>query len=183
MSEIVKFCDIHGDLTIEQVDKRSDGNSYRCKECRKSYMRVKCLEWRNRNLDKMKKINEKIREDRKNNPEKYREYERKKRLENIGQYRLADVLHKRKISKDLYERMIKDQNNLCKICGCEETRTGKTSDKVPLAVDHCHVCNHHVRGLLCRDCNTALGKVSDSIEILQSAIQYLKSHEHVEKIQ
>jgi len=41
-------------------------------------------------------------------------------------------------------------------------------------VDHCHR-EGRVRGLLCTNCNQALGKFSDSILLLESACDYLKT--------
>ena len=70
-----------------------------------------------------------------------------------------------------YEQMLKDQNNVCAICGQAETKvySGKV---ISLAVDHCHDTGA-VRGLLCSKCNTALGGFNDSQEILEKAINYL----------
>ena len=39
-------------------------------------------------------------------------------------------------------------------------------------IDHCHSTNK-VRGVLCTNCNTALGKFKDDIELLKKAINYL----------
>jgi len=50
--------------------------------------------------------------------------------------------------------------------------------KVPravLQVDHCHA-TRKFRGLLCRQCNLALGGFQDSTKILRGAICYLASH-------
>jgi hypothetical protein len=65
-------------------------------------------------------------------------------------------------SKD-YDEMFTLQDGKCAIC--------KEAHDL-LDVDHCHTTNK-VRGLLCRNCNQALGKFRDSIEILQAAISYL----------
>lgn len=65
------------------------------------------------------------------------------------------------ISKSLDE-LAKEQNNQCAIC--------KKITK--LHIDHDHITNQY-RGLLCFQCNTALGKFEDSIERLNVAIQYL----------
>lgn len=40
-------------------------------------------------------------------------------------------------------------------------------------IDHCHKTGI-VRGVLCTNCNTALGKLKDDIYLLRKAIKYLK---------
>lgn len=75
-----------------------------------------------------------------------------------------------------YEKLKKDQNNVCAICKKPERQTKiKTKEIKDLAVDHCHKTGK-IRGLLCFACNGSLGKFEDSIELLQSAIDYLKRH-------
>ena len=71
-----------------------------------------------------------------------------------------------------YTKMFKEQNGLCKICN-KEGFTMKKSHKVKLVVDHCHSSNK-VRGLLCHNCNRALGLLKDDIDTLTRAIDYLK---------
>ena len=44
-----------------------------------------------------------------------------------------------------------------------------------LCVDHNHATGK-VRKLLCHDCNTMIGKAKEDIQILESAINYLKKH-------
>lgn len=79
-----------------------------------------------------------------------------------------------KITVKQYEELLKKQNGLCAICKQVEKAKSKTGDKIKrLAVDHCHKTNK-IRGLLCQDCNTMLGKSKDNVLILESAIQYLK---------
>ena len=45
--------------------------------------------------------------------------------------------------------------------------------KSKLVVDHCHATGK-VRGLLCHNCNRALGLLKDKISVLKNAIQYLE---------
>jgi hypothetical protein len=45
--------------------------------------------------------------------------------------------------------------------------------KMKLVVDHCHASGS-VRGLLCHNCNRALGLPKDSDEVLQRAISHLR---------
>ena len=72
-----------------------------------------------------------------------------------------------------YENMLKFQKGLCAICGVDGDSTKKG-----LYVDHNHDTGK-VRALLCSKCNTSLGGVGDSIELLQKAIDYLEGYENV----
>lgn len=89
-----------------------------------------------------------------------------------------DLLRKRGISRDIYLKISEGQTHLCAICKREERMKGRGGDVIPLAVDHCHACLA-IRGLLCSDCNTAIGKAKDNPEILQAAIHYLQQHQHL----
>lgn len=78
-----------------------------------------------------------------------------------------------KISLEIYNKMLMEQNNVCAICFNPETSVNNAKNKIiDLAVDHCHKTGK-VRGLLCAKCNSSLGKMQDSVVILQSAINYL----------
>ena len=72
------------------------------------------------------------------------------------------------ISMQDYNEMFEKQKGRCAICN-----THCTELKRALAVDHCHITGK-VRGLLCDNCNHALGKFKDDVEIIKSAIEYLK---------
>jgi hypothetical protein len=76
------------------------------------------------------------------------------------------------ITREQYAAMHANQSGRCAICGKEESAVirGKT---VSLAVDHCHRTGK-IRGLLCSSCNPGIGNFMDSIELLQSAIDYLR---------
>lgn len=77
------------------------------------------------------------------------------------------------ISLEEYEKMLSEQNGVCAICIKPEThkRNGKLK---ALAVDHNHKTGA-IRGLLCSDCNTGIGKLKDDPEVLRSAIRYLET--------
>lgn len=70
------------------------------------------------------------------------------------------------ITIDQYNAMEVEQNYTCIICN------GKDKSGRSLAVDHCHTTGK-VRGLLCTECNTALGLFKDETALLNKAIEYL----------
>ena len=71
-------------------------------------------------------------------------------------------------SHEEYEKLFIKQNGCCSVCGLHQDNFNKA-----LSVDHDHKTNK-VRGLLCYNCNLALGHVSDSKEILLKLIKYLE---------
>lgn len=81
------------------------------------------------------------------------------------------------ITPEQFNKMLKKQNYVCKICKNSETALWKKRNEVkPLSIDHDHKTGK-VRGLLCGRCNSALGLVKDSTYILESAMEYLKAHQ------
>jgi hypothetical protein len=75
-----------------------------------------------------------------------------------------------------YEEMLKSQNGVCAICHLPETTVDKRTNKVrDLAVDHDHSTGK-IRELLCSKCNHAIGLLKESLDNLQSAMNYLKFH-------
>lgn len=69
------------------------------------------------------------------------------------------------ISIDQVQQMFDRQGGACKACGEQMTST--------LALDHNHVTGV-VRGLLCRNCNLAIGLVGDSVTRLRAMASYLE---------
>jgi hypothetical protein len=74
------------------------------------------------------------------------------------------------ITKETYFKMLEDQNNVCKICKKEQHMKDRD-----LYIDHCHVTGK-VRGLLCANCNTAIGMFNDSLELMQTAMDYIRGN-------
>lgn len=70
-----------------------------------------------------------------------------------------------------YDRMLQDQEGVCKICLRRSTRK-RHGKSLPLAVDHDHQTGK-VRGLLCNSCNTAIGLLNDNIVIARRLTNYL----------
>lgn len=69
------------------------------------------------------------------------------------------------ITLEQYQEMLARQGGHCALC--PSTGNGRW-----LCVDHDHE-SKRVRGLLCIQCNSALGKLGDSVAGLQRAIVYL----------
>jgi hypothetical protein len=89
-----------------------------------------------------------------------------------SQQRNATLKKKYKITLDQFNALLLKQNNSCPIC------LRFFIDKVAPCVDHCHVTNN-VRGILCRQCNAAIGQLGDNEECLQRAVDYLKRQKDV----
>lgn len=81
-------------------------------------------------------------------------------------FRAANLRRAYGISLEEYEEMLENQGGRCAICGAFPP-----PDKL-LDVDHDHNSNT-VRGLLCSQCNTALGLVKEDPDILSAMIDYL----------
>lgn len=78
------------------------------------------------------------------------------------------------LSKKQYDDMHASQNGECAICG-EAEGVFIRGKPIKLAVDHCHNSGK-IRALLCSACNRALGGFKDDINVLESAISYLRAH-------
>ena len=77
-----------------------------------------------------------------------------------------------------YQEMLREQNNVCAICGKPEKASDNASGKIKdLAIDHCHKSNV-VRALLCSNCNRALGLFNDDPALLVKAQAYVLKYSH-----
>jgi hypothetical protein len=63
------------------------------------------------------------------------------------------------------DAMIASQRGLCAIC----------LDALPVHVDHCHKTGR-VRGVLCFNCNSAIGKLGDDPDAVRRAAAYLEGN-------
>ena len=89
--------------------------------------------------------------------------------------RIYILKKKYNLSLDEYYNMMKKQDHKCAICGLHKRieKDGKLVKYKTWHVDHDHETKK-VRGLLCSNCNTAIGLLHDDIEVLEKAIKYLK---------
>lgn len=83
------------------------------------------------------------------------------------------------VTLDWYEEKWNEQNGLCCIC----LRGGFLMDpkrhRTKLVVDHCHSTGK-VRGLLCHNCNRALGLLKDDLESVNRVKVYLEGATTIE---
>lgn len=191
--KLQKICQKHGllseaDTAVEMAKwttnegEKKERPYLRCRLCK----REKDIKWSK--LHKSEKIeyskkwkkenkehyNEWVKQDRLKNPEKYRKWAKISR-ERAGKMRsLKESLSLRNISLDEYNKMFEEQKGLCAICNLPESRRSRKGDSIcRLTIDHCHA-SEKVRGLLCHDCNTGLGKFKDNQDLLLNALAYLE---------
>jgi Recombination endonuclease VII len=89
-------------------------------------------------------------------------------------FRNRTLLDRYGITAQEYDQMLGSQGNLCAICEQPETRFDPRWKKIRgLSVDHDHETGK-VRGLLCSNCNTALGLIQDNPALLRKALAYLE---------
>lgn len=188
----------------EERDKNGITFRLRCKQCRRTYEdknkearleysrnyeknkrnrpndyyektgKVISREWRRANADL---VNERVAAARKEDPERFRQYDRDWRANNIMYARERDVIKKHKMSYDEYKWMFERQDGVCAICKKPEKRKSRTDGQIcRLAIDHHHDTGK-IRELLCHACNQVIGHSYENIELLQSAIEYLKKHQ------
>jgi len=143
--------------------------------------RLRAAKWRSENREKAREISRRSNEKRKaENPELVRAHQlsyREKNREILG-----DKERQRRfgITRQEYAEMFHRQNGVCAICSQPETATRLGKVKA-LSVDHNHKTGS-VRGLLCSDCNTGIGKLKEDRNIFLSAIQYLDEHSDKEEV-
>lgn len=162
----------------------------------KEHINVYSQEYRKKNKEKLNKYRKDYYEKNKkhllelrktwckNNPEKLRKIQKKRyikhreillnkskeyRKNNIEKIHITKIKRKFGITEKEYLDLRKEQNDKCAIClGIDKNQR--------LGVDHNHKTKK-IRGLLCTGCNTGIGGLQDSIELLKNAINYLKKYE------
>lgn len=76
------------------------------------------------------------------------------------------------ITAHQFHEMIIEQENKCALC---EKYFNHNGTKTNFGIDHCHKTGK-VRGLLCYQCNSAIGYVKESTTTLEKMIAYIKKH-------
>jgi hypothetical protein len=79
-----------------------------------------------------------------------------------------------KITGEQYAALLKAQGGVCASCGGVETHRSKNGKLKDLAVDHDHETNE-IRGLLCFNCNQAIGRFQDDPVLMRAAAAYIEA--------
>ena len=141
-------CRVSKPLTSFHTRKEApDGHRNECRDCQRAYKQAHAIE----HSDELRA--------------KRRAYHKANQQHISAKVRLWRLVNVYGISEQEYARMRAAQNNLCALCKSPEKSKR-------LCVDHDHETGE-VRGLLCIQCNSALGKLGDNIAGLDNAKQYL----------
>lgn len=138
----------------------------RCNACYEKYLEDKNPEYKAR-----KKANQKAW--RQANLERRKETREKWIATKDPEYdRRCWLMSRHSITLETYNEMLENQHGVCNIC------KKPPKENKNLAVDHCHETGV-IRGLLCFRCNFGLSYFSEMVDILENAVEHLKSVAHV----
>lgn len=169
MSDGLRRCSICGQgKPTDEFRKLKNGRSSHCKPCAAAYLR----DWRLKNKERLREQRRArtLTEDR----EKVRQLQRESYARNPEAYRDSRLRSQFGITLAQYRDMEAAQDSKCAICG-EKCKTGRS-----LAVDHNHSTGE-VRGLLCANCNRAIGLLQEDPDRLAAAAMYLLRFQDVLK--
>lgn len=142
------------------IHKYSDS---KCKDCKNAYSRnynnvnkdtLKSIhkEWRDKNKTKVKSYRDKWRREHSNYSKEWAE-------RNKSKIRLSQIKYNYNLTEEEYEALPK----ACEVCGSTKN----------LCIDHNHITGK-VRGVLCSRCNSALGLLGDSKEVILKLASYIE---------
>lgn len=176
MNKICLKCKVPQDIENFTTDSsKKDNHRNYCNTCVNTTQRL----WYAKNKEKARKqamvsyeknketIKLRRRQDLKNNPEKHKAARQKyydPKKSKMNAWKNAGIIN---MTHEYYDELLKSQDNKCAIC-----KTHQQDLKRTLSVDHDHNTGK-VRGLLCDNCNRALGYFKDDTSILEVAKNYL----------
>jgi len=127
-----------------------------CKECYGEYNRARAKAYRAKNEESTALARK---EWKAKNPDKVKLYSKR------------SVWKLRGIDPDKAEAYLLAHHGKCDLCGLTEGRA--------LAVDHCHKTGI-IRGMLCTNCNTAIGLLKDDPDLMIKAANYVRANQKAE---
>ena len=103
------------------------------------------------------------------NPEKYRSYQKSRRLHqvlaNSRVHAKENGYHPIEETAEELRGWLEGQPKICPICGSTKN----------LVIDHCHRTGK-LRGLVCRFCNMVVSLLEDKQELITRCTEYIKEH-------
>lgn len=109
-----------------------------------------------------------------------REANRAWRKANPGAVKQSELRKSFGLTLDDYSAMMSDQAGVCAICKEHETAT-RGGKLLSMAVDHDHKTGA-IRGLLCMNCNKAIGLLKENPTLFERARAYLEHHKERERL-
>lgn len=163
--------------------RNNDGKQSRCKQCFHDDQKL----FRDSNVEKVKArkaadYRKDLDKSRKKERDRYHRTKKellpiKKQKYSDGAYRKSYLKFHFGITPEDYDSMLKEQGEVCGICGVD--RPGGAA-KINWVVDHDHSCcagkrscGRCVRGLLCSKCNLALGLLRDDPKSIENALVWV----------
>lgn len=108
------------------------------------------------------------------NPDKVLSASKAYRLAHPDRVRANQLKHRFGLTLEQWNALFDQQGACCAVC--RTTDPGKRG----WCVDHAHVArddgSYFIRGILCNRCNIAIGMLSDNVEVMQRAIDYVVSN-------
>ena len=101
---------------------------------------------------------------KKKSPEKTLAYAKSYRERNKSKLQIKK-LEKYGLTQEEYDKLLETNEGKCHVCD--------TRSKRSLCIDHSHK-DGSIRGLLCTNCNLALGQVKDNVDTLNKMIKYVE---------
>lgn len=74
------------------------------------------------------------------------------------------------ITKEIYDKLLSKYDGKCWIC---KDLDGTHIDHDHKCCDKAHSCGKCISGILCGNCNTAIGLLKDSVDNVKSALDYI----------
>jgi len=174
----------------------SDKSKANRKARREGPQRETILEQKRESWDRNKEENaRKAREARKADPERFREYYRRRyeknreqileqnrawALANPDKVRAIKLRHDYGTTPEEVDQKLLDQGGLCAICQVDleqivQHNKDGTVRGTGICIDHCHETGK-VRGIICSGCNKGLGCFKDDPARMRAAADYIEKH-------
>lgn len=169
----MKVCSVCNENKLDTEFYKTTGN--RCKKCHTAYVKL----WREKNPEKVRAISKKwyhaSEENRQRSIDSTRKWQKENRERDKLLQQANHLLRNYNLQYEDYLKMAETQDGKCAICSKEPSRR--------LDVDHDHsccattpTCGKCTRGLLCSNCNTAIGLLKESTELVINSLSYLQKY-------